>query len=78
MVGLILTIAEGPNPFGFLLPLSLPGFYLLRALARLVPVLNAGGIFMVLLGLPLNLLLYFLVGYLIDYIVNRFWNRQRV
>jgi cytochrome b561 len=38
VVGLIITIAEGPNPFGFLFPLSAPGFYLLDALDRFLPV----------------------------------------
>ena len=74
VVGIILTIGEGPNPFGFLFPLSLPAFYLLDALNRFLPVPKVNGLFLVLLGLPLNLLLYFLVGYLIDYIVNRFWS----
>ena len=75
VVGLFLTIAEGPNPFDFLLPLSMPAFYLLDALDRFLPVPKVDGLFLFLLGLPLNLLLYFLVGYLMDYIVNRIWSR---
>lgn len=75
VIGIILTIGEGPNPFGFLFPLSMPAFYLLDALNRFLPVPKVDGLFLVLLGLPLNLLLYFLVGYLMDYIVNRLWSR---
>jgi hypothetical protein len=71
VVGLIVTIAEGPNPFDFLFPLSMPAFYLLDALARFLPLPRVDGLFLILLGLPLNLLLYFLLGYLIDSIVNR-------
>jgi hypothetical protein len=73
--GMILTIAEGPNPFGFLLPLSMPAFYLLDALDRFLPLPEVEGLVLVLLGLLINLLLYFLVGYLMDYIVNRRWNQ---
>ncbi len=75
MVGIILTIGEGRNPFEFLFHLSIPAFYLLDALGRFLPVPKIDSIFLLLLGLPLNLLLYFLVGYLMDYIVNRVWNR---
>ena len=77
VVGLILTIAEGPNPFDFLFPLSMPAFYLLDALDRFLSLPRVGGLFLILLGLPLNLLLYFLVGYLIDSIVNRLWSQSR-
>jgi hypothetical protein len=75
VVGVILTIGEGSNPFGFLFPLSMPAFYLLDALDRFLPVPEVDGLFLMLLGLPLNLLLYFLVGYLMDYIANRVWSR---
>lgn len=76
VVDLILTIGEGRNPFGFLFPLSMPGFYLLDTLDRFLPVPEVGGLFIMLLGLPVNLLLYFLLGYLMDYIVNRLWSRE--
>jgi len=72
VVGIIITIAEGPNPFGFLLPLSEPAFYLLDGLDRFLPVPNVGGWSVVVLGFAINLLLYFLFGYLMDYIVNCF------
>ena len=75
VIGVIITIAEGPNPFGFLLPLSSPAFYLLDALDRFLPVPNVDGWFLLLLGLPVNLALYFLLGWLIDYTLNRLWNR---
>ena len=75
VVGLILTIAEGPNPFRFLFPFSMPAFYLLDVLNRFLPIPKVDGLFLELLGLPLNLLLYFLVGYLMDTIVNRLRSR---
>lgn len=74
LVGIILTIGHG-SPFDFLFPLSMPGWYLLDALDRFLPLPEIDSLFLVLLALPLNLLLYFLVGYLMDYIVNRFWRR---
>ncbi|HKO96626.1 MAG TPA: hypothetical protein VJU86_06530 [Pyrinomonadaceae bacterium] len=75
VLGVILTIGEGPNPFDFLLTLSMPAFYLLDAPNRFIPVPKVTGLFLFLLALPLNFLLYFLVGYLFDYIVNRSWTR---
>jgi hypothetical protein len=74
VVGLVQTIGEGRNPFGFLFPLSMPAFYLLDVLDRFLPLPKVDGLLIMLLGLPLNFLLYFLVGYLMDYIVNRLWN----
>ena len=53
----------------------MPAFYLLDALARFLPLPRVEGIFIFLLGLPLNLLLYFLLGYLLDSIVNRLWGQ---
>ena len=50
----------------------MPAFYLLDPLSRFLPVPQDDGLFLLLLGLPINLLLYFLLGYLIDYIVNPF------
>jgi len=75
IVGVILTIGEGRNPFDFLFPLSMPAFYLLDVLARFLPVPKVDGLLLLLLGFPINWLLYFLVGYLIDWVVNRFWSR---
>ena len=75
VIGLIVTIAEGPNPFGFLFRLSLPGFYLLEVFSRFLPVPNLNGLLLMLLGVPINLVLYFLVGCLMDYTVNRLWSQ---
>ena len=71
LVGLILTIAEGPNPFGFLVFLSEPGFLLLSLLDPVLPDPAGVGLFTVLLGMLINVGIYFLVGYLIDYIIRR-------
>ena len=70
VVGLIITIAEGPNPFGFLLPLSAPGFYLLDVLDRFLPDAGINAWFLILLGSLVNLVLYFPAGYLRDYAFN--------
>ena len=78
LVGLIMTIGHGAGPFEFLFSLSMPAFYLLDALDRFLPLPKVDGLFMFLLGFPLNLLLYFLLGYLMDYIVNRFGSRLRM
>ncbi|MGZ8842793.1 MAG: hypothetical protein ACXW18_03970 [Pyrinomonadaceae bacterium] len=67
--GMILTIAEGPNPLGFLIPL-LPGFYLSDVLDRFLPVPDDVAV-MMLVGLLVNLVIYFLAGCLIDFAVNR-------
>ena len=75
VVGAILTIGHGPNPFDFLVPPGYARLYLLDALDCFLPVPKVYGLFIFLLGLPLNLLLYFLVGWLLDYIVNRHWGR---
>jgi len=53
----------------------MPAFYLLDVLNRFLPIPKVDGLFLELLGLPLNLLLYFLVGYLMDTIVNRLRSR---
>jgi hypothetical protein len=74
VLGMIITIAEGPNPFGFLWRLSDPALYLLDALDRFLPIPNVDGSSLELLGALVNLLLYFLMGYLMDYTVNRFWS----
>jgi len=71
VIGLIITIAEGPNPFGFLFPLSLPAFYLLDVLSPFLPLPKLSGWLLMLLGVPINLLMYFSLGCLLDYTVNR-------
>jgi hypothetical protein len=72
VVGIIVTIAEGPNPFGFLLVVSEPGLRLLDLLDRLVRLPNLNGWFEVLLVVLLNIGIYFFVGWALDAIVNRY------
>jgi hypothetical protein len=69
-IGLIITIAESPNPFGFLLFISAPGFYILDLVNRVVP-LPRLPIWIELLGITVNVGIWFLVGYLIDYAIAR-------
>jgi hypothetical protein len=78
VVGMILTIAEGPNPFGFLLPLSNPALYLLDALDGFLPLSNVDGWSLLLLGFLVNLILYFLLGCLMDHTVSRYWSRLQL
>lgn len=78
VIGIFLTIAEGPNPFDFLLPLSLPAVYLLEIFNRFIPVPNLDGWALVLLEASINLVLYFLVGSLMDYTVNRLWGQRKI
>lgn len=69
IVGMIITIAEGPNPFGFLYYLSAPGFYLLHLLDPILPGVDFNFWLEVPVVLIVNCILYFLLGYLIDYII---------
>jgi hypothetical protein len=71
IVGLILTIAEGPNPFGFLFFVSEPGLRILDLLDRLVHLPKLNGWFDILFVIMLNVAIYFLVGYALDTIFNR-------
>ena len=77
IVGIIITIAEGPNPFGFLLPASAPGFLLTdfieHRLVRL-PVLNFW--LEMLFVMLLNIGFYFLVGWALDAMINRYRKRH--
>jgi hypothetical protein len=68
---MILTIAEGPNPFGFLFFVSEPGLRILALVDRLLPLPNLNGWFDMLLLIMLNVGIYFLVGYALDTIFNR-------
>ena len=71
IIGAIVTIAEGPNPFGFLLVLSMPGSYAVQLFNRVLS-LPRMNIFVVLLfGVVANIGIYFAVGYLIDYAIKR-------
>jgi hypothetical protein len=71
VVGLILTIAEGPTPFGFLFFASVPGFYFLDLLNRVLPLSRLNILIEMLLGVAVNIALYFIVGYLLDYAIAR-------
>jgi len=76
IVGMIITIAEGPNPFGFLFPLSYPGFYLLDILDRVLPVPHAHDWSLMLIGFLANMVIYFMAGCLIDFAVTFAINRR--
>ena len=71
LVGLILTIAEGPTPFGYLLAPSYPGFFLVQVLSRFLMLPESYGLFLMLVGLLVNLGIYYLAGYLIDLLLIR-------
>lgn len=71
VVGMILTIAEGPNPFGFLWFLSEPGVRLLYLFDLVLPTPIHNGWILMLIVILANTALYFLVGYLIDFIIKR-------
>ena len=71
VVGMILTIAEGPNPFGFLIFASMPGFYLLDALNHVVTLPRVNIWIEMLFGESVNIGIYFAIGYVIDLAINR-------
>ena len=73
VVGIIISIAEGPNPFGFLFFASEPGLRLLDLLDRHLVHLPTVNIWLdLLLAMFLNIGIYFLVGWSVDAIVNRY------
>ena len=72
VIGLIITIAEGPNPFGFFFFVSEPGLRLIDFVDRRVvhvPYLNEW-LYMLLIML-VNIGIYFLVGWVLDAIIDR-------
>jgi len=70
--GIIFTIAEGPNPFGFLFYVAVyPAALLDLLLPRSSLWSQVNGWILLLLGVFLNLWFYFLVGFLIDYFTRR-------
>jgi hypothetical protein len=75
VVGMISTIAEGQNPFGFLLGVlafaSWPGFLPIAALNRMVTVPKTFFWIEVWLTFFANIGIYFAIGYLIDFAINR-------
>ena len=71
--GIIVTIAEGPNPFGFLYYAALyPGIYVLDVLPNWLLPLHTNGWLLILIGALVNLGVYFFVGCLIDFTISRF------
>src|SRR6476646_2757098 len=70
--GIIFTIAEGPNPFGFLFHVAVyPAAFLDLLLPRSSLWSQVNGWRLFLLGVLLNLLIYVLVGFLIYYLIRR-------
>ena len=70
--GIILTIAEGPNPFGFLeYPALYPGSFLLEVLPTSLWPSNVNDLIQLLIVVSINAGIYFVVGYVIDYAINR-------
>lgn len=79
IAGIIITIAEGPNPFDFLFVASEPGLRLLDFIdRRLVHLPNLNPWFDMLLVLLLNIGIYFLVGWALDAIINRYLKRHQI
>ena len=76
IVGILITIAEGPNPFDFLFFASDPGLWLLDLIDRHVVHLPAfPGLLEWLIVVLVNVGIYFLVGWALDVIVNRYLRR---
>lgn len=71
VIGLVITIAEDPNPFGFLFVVSAPGFYIFDLANRVVPLPQLHIWIVMLLVITVNVGICFLVGYLIDYAIAR-------
>jgi hypothetical protein len=77
IIGIIITIAEGPNPFGFLLAASDPGLWLLDLIDRhLVRLPALPGLLDMLIVMLVNAGIYFLVGWALDVLVNRYLKRR--
>jgi hypothetical protein len=79
IVGIIITIAEGPNPFDFLFVASYPGLWLLDVIdRRLVNLPAIPGLVEWLVVVVVNVPIYFLIGWALDAIVNRYWQRKPI
>jgi len=77
IIGIIITIAEGPNPFGFLLSASDPGLWLLDLIDRhLVHLPVLPGLLEMLIVVLVNVGIYFLVGWALDAFINRYLSRR--
>jgi len=79
IVGIIITIAESPNPFDFLFVASYPGLWLLDIIdRRLVHLPNLPGLFELLVVVVVNVPIYFLIGWALDAIINRYSKRKPI
>ena len=77
IAGIIVTIAEGPNPFDFLFFASEPGLRLLDFIDRRLVHLPALNPWIEMLFVMLvNIGIYFLVGWALDAIINRYLKRH--
>lgn len=77
IVGIIITIAERPNPLGFLFVASYPGLWLLDLIDRhLVHLPALPGLIDLLVVVVVNVPIYFLIGWALDAIFNRYSKRQ--
>ena len=71
VVGMVITIAEGPNPFGSLFWVSAPGFYLLDLINHVLPDTRTNIWIQLAFAMMVNIGIYFVAGYLIDYAIER-------
>src|SRR5690349_7256441 len=79
ILGIIITIAERPNPFDFLFFASDPGLWLLDLIDRhLVHLPELPGLFDLLIVVLVNVGIYFLLGWALDVIVNRYLRRPSI
>jgi hypothetical protein len=77
IIGILATIAEGPNPLGFLFFTWEPGLRLIDFIdRRLVHLPNLNPWFDMLLIMLMNVGIYFLVGWTLDVLINRYLKRH--
>ena len=77
IVGILITIAEGPNPYESMFVVSYPGLWLLDVIdRRLVHLPALPGLLEFLPVLLVNVGIYFLLGWAVDVIVNRYLKRK--
>src|SRR5690349_10686999 len=77
IVGIMITIAESPNPFDFAFVASYPGLWLLDLIDRhLVHLPEIPGLFDLLVVVVVNVPIYFLIGWALDAIIDRYSKRK--
>ena len=74
--GIIITIAERPNPFAFLLFASEPGLRLLDFIDRRLVRLPEMNLWFEMLLVLLNIGIYFLIGWALDVMINHLQKRR--